>query len=56
MMRGRNKDVDSVLTVRELARLIRLNGIDVTNIEKELADEPMSGEVHPPFLLKFPEV
>ncbi|MFZ0283481.1 MAG: [Fe-Fe] hydrogenase large subunit C-terminal domain-containing protein, partial [Bacteroidales bacterium] len=43
MMRKGISDVDSVLTVRELARLIRLNGIDVTNIEKEPADEPMSG-------------
>jgi iron only hydrogenase large subunit-like protein len=36
-------DVDSVLTVRELARLIRLYGIDTTNIDPEPADEPMSG-------------
>jgi iron only hydrogenase large subunit-like protein len=43
MMRKGISDVDSVLTVRELARLIRLNGIDVTNIEKEPADEPLSG-------------
>jgi len=43
MMRKGISDVDSVLTVRELARLIRLNGIDVTNIEKEPADEPMNG-------------
>ena len=43
MMRRGISDVDSVLTVRELARLIRLYGIDVTNIEKEQADEPMSG-------------
>ncbi len=42
-MRKGISDVDSVLTVRELARLIRLYGIDVTNIEKEPADEPMSG-------------
>ena len=41
MMRKGISDVDSVLTVRELARLIRLNGIDVTNIEKEPADEPI---------------
>jgi iron-only hydrogenase group A len=43
MMRKGISDVDSVMTVRELARLIRLNGIDITNIEKEPADEPMSG-------------
>jgi iron only hydrogenase large subunit-like protein len=43
MMRKGISDVDSVMTVRELARLIRLNGIDVTNIEKEPADEPLNG-------------
>jgi len=43
MMRKGISDVDSVMTVRELARLIRLNGIDVTNTEKEPADEPLSG-------------
>jgi iron-only hydrogenase group A len=43
MMRKGISDVDSVMTVRELARLIRLNGIDITNIEKEHADEPLSG-------------
>jgi len=43
MMRKGISDVDSVMTVRELARLIRLNGIDVTNIEKEPADEPLGG-------------
>jgi len=42
MMRRGISDVDSVLTVRELARLIRLYGIDVTNIDKENADEPMA--------------
>lgn len=31
-------DVDAVLTTRELARLIRLYGIDIMNIESELAD------------------
>jgi NADP-reducing hydrogenase subunit HndD len=41
MMRKGISDVDTVLTVRELARLIRLNGIDVTNIDKEPADEPL---------------
>jgi NADP-reducing hydrogenase subunit HndD len=42
MMRKGISDVDSVLTVRELARLIRLYGIDTTNIDHEPADEPMS--------------
>jgi iron-only hydrogenase group A len=41
MMRKGISDVDSVLTVRELARLIRLYGIDVSNAEGEPADEPM---------------
>jgi iron-only hydrogenase group A len=43
MMRKGISDVDSVLTVRELARLIRLYGIDTSNIEQEPADEPMAG-------------
>ena len=43
MMRKGISDVDSVLTVRELARLIRLYGIDMTNTEQEPADEPLSG-------------
>jgi iron-only hydrogenase group A len=43
MMRKGISDVDAVLTVRELSRLIRLNGIDVTNIDKEPADEPLGG-------------
>lgn len=43
MMRKGISNVDSVLTVRELARLIRLYGIDTTNIEHEPADEPMAG-------------
>jgi iron-only hydrogenase group A len=42
MMRKGISDVDSVLTVRELARLIRLYGIDMTNIVHEPADEPLS--------------
>jgi iron-only hydrogenase group A len=41
MMRKGISDVDSVLTVRELARLIRLYGIDTTNIKQEPADEPL---------------
>jgi iron-only hydrogenase group A len=43
MMRKGISDVDSVMTVRELARLIRLYGIDVTNIVQEPADDPMAG-------------
>ncbi|HLN55542.1 MAG TPA: [Fe-Fe] hydrogenase large subunit C-terminal domain-containing protein [Bacteroidales bacterium] len=43
MTRKGLSDVDSVLTVRELARLIRLYGIDTTNIDPEPADEPMAG-------------
>jgi iron-only hydrogenase group A len=43
MMRKGISDVDSVLTVRELARLIRLYGIDTSNIEHEPVDEPMAG-------------
>ncbi len=43
MMRKGISDVDSVMTVRELARLIRLYGIDVTNTEKEPFDEPLGG-------------
>jgi NADH-quinone oxidoreductase subunit G/NADP-reducing hydrogenase subunit HndD len=42
MMRKGISDVDAVLTVRELVRLIRLYGIDTTNIEHEPADEPMA--------------
>lgn len=42
MMRKGISDIDSVLTVRELARLIRLNGIDVAGTEGEQADEPMA--------------
>jgi iron-only hydrogenase group A len=43
MMRKGISDVDSVLTIRELARLIRLYGIDTSNIDPEPADEPMAG-------------
>jgi iron-only hydrogenase group A len=43
MMRKGISDVDSVLTIRELARLVRLYGIDVTTVEHEPADEPLSG-------------
>jgi iron only hydrogenase large subunit-like protein len=41
MMRKGISDVDSVLTVRELARLIRLYGVDISNQEEEPADAPM---------------
>ncbi|MBE0652794.1 MAG: iron hydrogenase small subunit, partial [Bacteroidales bacterium] len=34
-------DIDRVLTVRELVRLIRLHGIDMDHLEPEPADEPM---------------
>jgi len=34
-------DVDTVLTTRELAQFIRLNGIDIQQIEPELADFPL---------------
>lgn len=42
MMRKGISEVDAVLTVRELGRLIRLYGIDITNPESEPADEPLS--------------
>ncbi|MFZ5940344.1 MAG: [Fe-Fe] hydrogenase large subunit C-terminal domain-containing protein [Bacteroidota bacterium] len=35
------QDIDSVLTTRELARLIRLNGIDLNHLEPEPADAPL---------------
>ncbi len=43
MMRKGISDVDVVLTVRELSRLIRLYGIDTSNLEPEPADEPLAG-------------
>ncbi len=33
-------DIDAVLTTREMAKLIRLYGIDMNQIEPEVADEP----------------
>jgi iron-only hydrogenase group A len=36
-------DIDTVLTTRELARLIKLHGIDIQQLEPEPADEPMGG-------------
>lgn len=34
-------NVDAVITTRELARLVRLFGIDVNNLQPELADNPL---------------
>lgn len=34
-------DVDFVITTRELGKLIRLHGIDMNNIQPELADSPL---------------
>ena len=42
MTRKGISDIDTVLTVRELARLIILFGIDISNIDPEPADEPMT--------------
>jgi len=42
MTRKGISDIDTVLTVRELARLIVLYGIDMSNIDPEPADEPMA--------------
>jgi iron-only hydrogenase group A len=50
MIRKGISDVDSVLTVRELARLIRLYGIDISSIEQEPADEPLAGRSSSAFL------
>lgn len=41
MMQNGISDVDAVLTTRELAKLIRLHGIDLQNLEPESADSPM---------------
>ncbi len=35
-------DVDAVITVRELAKLIKLYGLDINSTEGELADEPFA--------------
>ena len=40
MMHDEVPDVDAVLTTRELARLIRLHGLDLTGIDPEGADTP----------------
>src|SRR5512133_763424 len=42
MTRKGISDIDTVLTVRELSRLIGLYGIDISNIDPEAADDPMS--------------
>jgi iron-only hydrogenase group A len=42
MMNKGIADVDATLTTRELARLIRLNGIDFKNLEPENADYPFA--------------
>ncbi|MBE0675695.1 MAG: (2Fe-2S)-binding protein [Bacteroidales bacterium] len=41
MTRKGVSDVDAVLTVMELARLVRLFGIDITSSAEEAADDPM---------------
>ncbi len=41
MTRDGISDVDAVLTTRELVRLINLFGIDIKNLEPELADSPL---------------
>ena len=37
-------DIDAVLTTRELARLIRLNGIDMEHLEPETSDGPFHAQ------------
>lgn len=41
MTRKGVSDIDAVLTVMELSRLVRLFGIDITNVGEEGADKPM---------------
>ncbi len=41
-MPGGISDVDTVLTVRELARLIKVYGIDTASVDGEMPDEPMT--------------
>lgn len=41
MSRGGLPDIDTVLTTRELARLIRMRGIDVNGLEPETPDSPL---------------
>jgi NADH-quinone oxidoreductase subunit G/NADP-reducing hydrogenase subunit HndD len=40
MTNGETADVDLVLTTRELARIIKMRGIDLNNLEPEPADTP----------------
>ncbi|TVR71049.1 MAG: 4Fe-4S dicluster domain-containing protein [Marinilabiliales bacterium] len=40
MTRKGISDIDCVLTTRELAKLIRLYGVDIDQVEAEVADEP----------------
>jgi len=40
MERGELADIDAVLTTRELARLIRMRGLDLNNMEPQSADIP----------------
>ena len=40
MMNGEIADVDLVLTTRELARIIKMRGIELNNLEPEPADNP----------------
>jgi len=37
---GGNPDIDAVLTTRELARIIRMRGIDLNSLEPECSDTP----------------
>lgn len=41
MTRKGLSDIDAVLTTREFIDFIKMNGIDINNIEPELADSPM---------------
>jgi iron-only hydrogenase group A len=43
MTRKGISDIDTVLTTRELARLIRLHGVDIDLLEPEPSDDPMRG-------------
>ncbi|PKL45958.1 MAG: ferredoxin, partial [Candidatus Riflebacteria bacterium HGW-Riflebacteria-2] len=35
-------DIDAVLTTRELVRLLKMRGLDLNNVDPELADNPLS--------------
>lgn len=41
MTRKGIQDIDTVLTIREFVRLIKLHGIDMDHLDPEAADEPM---------------